>query len=72
MSLAAFSPCTKVGNKIVSHIGNLLLIVVIISLTAAPVLAVIIPTLLGIELSKVIKGHKKEKEIMVRLNGNRN
>ncbi len=31
-----------------------------------------IPTLLGIELSKVIKGHKKEKEIMVRLNGNRN
>ena len=28
MSLAAFSPCTNAGNKIVLHIGNLLFIVV--------------------------------------------
>ena len=35
------------GNKIVSHIGNLLLIVVKISLIAAPVLAVTIPIFLG-------------------------
>ena len=47
ISLAAFSPCTKAGNKIVLHTGNLLLIVVNISLMAAPVGDVTIPIVFG-------------------------
>ena len=50
MSLAAISPCTSAGNKTVSHIGYLLLIVVSISLIAAPVGDVTIPILFGILL----------------------
>ena len=42
------TPCTKVGKSIISVSGNLLLIVLIISFTAAPVEAVITPTFLGI------------------------
>ena len=45
-SLAA-SPCTSDGKRIISHNLYLLLIVVIISLIAAPVDAVITPTFLG-------------------------
>ena len=45
--VAALCPCTSVGNKYISVIGNLLLIVDIISLTAAPVGAVMTPIFLG-------------------------
>ncbi len=47
MSGAAYSPCTKLGKRIVLHIGYLLLIVDKISLIAAPVGAVTIPIQLG-------------------------
>ena len=46
--LWASSPCTRAGNKIISQIGHLLLIVEIISFIAAPVGAVTTPTLFGI------------------------
>ena len=48
ISLAASSPCTKLGNRIVLASGHLLLIVDNISLIAAPVGAVIIPIVDGI------------------------
>ena len=47
ISLAAFSPCTRAGNKMVLHTGNLLLIVVNISLIAAPVGDVTMPIVFG-------------------------
>ena len=50
ISWAASLPCTNDGKRIVSQTGYLLLIVVKISLIAAPVDAVTIPIFLGILL----------------------